>query len=250
MSGGPTAPVVFQGAPDDSLTTPNEITGLVRMAIENKVDVTVLERIVALHERVSDRAAASEFFAQLADFQRNCPAIPKTKKASYPSSGGGVVSYSYADLNQIVNVVGPLLQERGFSYTWDSEMSKERGLLSATCTLRHVNGHSEKATFTCPVESKAGMSEQGKHASALSYARRYALIQVLGLTTVDPDEDGDVLEPITAEQVAELMRLADEVSADEKKFLSYMFVTRFEDITRGSFTKAKVALQSKKRARK
>lgn len=229
-------------------TSPHDVTGLLQLALERNVPVETLERLVALHERVSDRAAAAEFAAALADFQNECPEIAKIAEAKIVTSAGGSFTYRYAPLDHIAKVVRPLLHARGFSYTWDSRM--EEKLLSVTCILKHVNGHQQSATFASPVESKAGMSEQQKYAAALSYAKRLSLVQVLGITTADPDTDGANPEPITDEQVKELKKLAQDVAADEPKFLAYIGVERYEDIRRVDYNTAKQALESKRRARK
>jgi hypothetical protein len=226
-------------------TAPSEITHMLQLALDKGVDVGTLERLVALHERVTDRAAAAEFAAALADFQDVCPSITKGRVARVSTSGGSHYSYNYADLSDIARTVRPLLHSRGFSYSWDSSFSEK--LLSATCVLRHTNGHKESATFACPVDSKAGMSEQQKFAAALTYAKRMALIQVLGITTADPDTDGGNPETISQDQADELRALATEVSADEPRFLAYMGVAAFEDIMRSNFNMARTALESKRR---
>jgi len=169
-------------------TSPSAIIDLLQVAIEHNLPVETLERLQALHERVSDRAAANEFARELAAFQEECPPIVKSSTAKVMTRGGVNYSYKYAELDQIARTVRPLLARRGFSYTWDSDVRDMA--LHCVCILRHVNGHFEKANFSAPVESAAGMSEQQKHASALTYARRQSLVQVLGLTTTDPDTDG------------------------------------------------------------
>jgi hypothetical protein len=225
--------------------SPRDIHQLIQLALEKGTPVETLEKLVALHERVADRQAAAEFAGALADFQNACPAISKTTTASVTTQTGTKFTYTYAELSHIAETVRPLLFARGFSYTWDSEMADR--LLKVTCKLKHVNGHSETASFASPVESRAGMSDQQKYAAALSYAKRMSLIQVLGITTADPDNDGGDFEPISADQVAGLKTIAREVSADEAKFLSYLGVKKWEEIPRSSFKMAQTALESKRR---
>jgi len=223
-----------------------DVGSLLRLAIEKNLPVETLERLVALHERVADRAAASEFAADLAAFQAECPPITKTTTAQIATQSGTKFSYKYAELPHIAKTVGPLLHAKGFSFSWDSEF-KDGKLLTCTCTLRHVNGHKEKASFASPVESKAGMSEQQKFAAALSYAKRMSLTQVLGITTADPDLDGGGSEPITREQRDELIALAKSVDADIPRFLKFMKVDTMDEITSGDFNRARTALESKRK---
>lgn len=226
-------------------TTPTTITEMLQLAIEKGVGVDALEKLVALHERVSDRAARTEFAAALSDFQKECPPIAKDSTAKITTRSGGSYSYQYAELDHIAAKVRDPLHTRGFSFSWDS--STEGKMLTAVCTLRHVNGHSEKASFTLPVDSASAMSEQQKYVAALSFAKRMSLVQVLGLTTSDPDTDGMDPETISDDQASELQALAEEVRADDAKFLTYMGVKSYHEIRRGDLNKAVMALEEKRK---
>lgn len=209
---------------------------LLRLAIEKGVPVETLERLQALHERVSDRHARAEFAQAVARFQSSCPPIAKTSTASIATKSGVRYSYQYAELDQIARTIAPHLRDVGLSYTWDSEIRDK--LLVCRCTLRHVSGHAETASFTAPVESPAGMTEQQKVAAALTYARRQSLIQVLGLTTCDPDHDGATLQKITEQQAADLEALIDELKVDRARFLQWAEVDRLEDILVANYESA------------
>lgn len=226
-------------------TSPATVTDMLQLALTKGLPVETLERLVALHERVSDRAAAAEFNGALAEFQDECPPITKTSMAQIVTTSGSKFSYTYAELGHIATTVRPLLHSRGFSYTWDSAIVDK--MLTCTCTLRHVNGHKETASFTSPIETRAGMSEQQKMAAALSYAKRMSLIQVLGITTADPGTDGGNPATIDKAQAAELTRLIGDVGADVAKFLDYMHVDTIEEILRSDFNAARIALESKRK---
>lgn len=240
----PTAVVL---RPDSDITgsSPSDITSLLHRAVEKNLPVETMERLVALHERVTDRAAAMEFASALADFQHACPAIPKRSTAKIATRNGGSYTFKYAELSAIAEIVNPLLHARGLAYSWDSEIRD--GLIVAICTLRHINGHREKASFAAPTENTSGMNEQQKFAAALSYAKRVSLIQVLGITTADPDTDGAPFEPLTKQQVAEIEKLITDVGADKAKFLEFAGAKSIQDIPRGSFRMAKQALEQKRR---
>lgn len=236
------------GTDESSLPAPStqpEMTALLRLAIVEKMPVEALEKLVALSERMSDRLAAQEFHRALSDFQQACPSITKTSKASISTSSGTKYSYQYAELDHIAKTINPLLSPHGLSYTWDMRMVDK--ILECTCTLRHVNGHSITASFSCPMETKAGMSEQQKYAAALSYARRQSLVQVLGLTTCDPDTDAGSTETITDKQVADLDGLILEVKANKVLFLKFLGVEQLEDILAADFARAVKGLEDKRR---
>ena len=230
------------------------IVGLLQLTIEKlggdgaPAIVDAMEKLVALHERVEAKRAASAFAQGMADFQARCPSIPKTSTAKIVTGSGSGYSYKYAELDQIASIVGPILSELGLSYSWDSDVTGD--VLKCTCTLRHSSGHSVASVFACPTDTKASMSGAQKFGAALTYARRQSLIQVLGLTTCDPDDDGATqagVTKITSNQAANIEALISEVGADEEKFLQYMGVKDISDIPVSGFQKAINALQAKAR---
>jgi len=193
--------------------TPAGMPRLFELAVQ-KGGVEALERLMALQERMLDRQASHDFAAALAAFQSACPPIKKTSTAKVITKGGSNYTYTYAELDEIARTVRPFLHQHGLSYTWDSELSQDAGMLTVTCTLEHAHGHKKTATFKAPTEAVSqAMSPQQRHASALTYGRRQTLIAVLGLTTCDPDTDAapsmESTAPVTPAQVAILEALID-----------------------------------------
>jgi len=226
--------------------SPSSIQDLVRHAIDKDIPAESLEKLVGVMERVTDRNATMEFARALADFQSNCPPIQKNKTAKINTTGGGSYSYKYASLDSIDRTVKPELHARGLAYSWDT-VADGSGI-RVTCTLRHVNGHSVSSSFTAPVDSAAKMSGAQRAASAVTYASRYSLIQVLGLTTTDEDtDDGPPPQKISDDQCLNLNALMDEVDADTARFLSYMGVLSLSDITVADFPRAISALERKRK---
>jgi hypothetical protein len=121
--------------------------------------------------------------------------------------------------------------------------------------LRHIDGHSERASFPVPVDTAAAMSDAQKNGAALTYGRRQSLIAVLGLTTADEDLDGvqgqrperEVVR-LTEAQVADLDALIDDVGANRAKFLRWLGVERLSDIAQTEYDRAIRALEDKRSA--
>jgi hypothetical protein len=223
------------------------MSGLVRLAIEKQVSVDVLERLVALQERVSDRNARQAMSEAVARFQAECPSIKKGRTARIATKSGGSYSYTFASLDEIARAIRPILHRHGLSYTWDSTTDGKS--LACTCILRHVEGGEDRATFSCPTDTRAEMSGAQATASALTYARRQSLVQVLGLTVTDDDTDGadaKAAEKLTESQAADLCALAEEVGADLPKFLKYMGVGAVSDIPASDYRRAVSALEKKR----
>jgi hypothetical protein len=231
-----------------------EITSLVEMAIREKVPVEVLERLVALQERVTERNARAAFFEAVSSFQEECPEIRKSKTAQIATRGGTKYSYTYAPLEEITRTIRPALKRNGLSYSWDVSVAEGK-VLVVTAVLRHIDGHSERASFPVPVDTAAAMSDAQKNGAALTYGRRQSLIAVLGLTTADEDLDGvqgqrperEVVR-LTEAQVADLDALIDDVGANRAKFLRWLGVERLSDIAQTEYDRAIRALEEKRSA--
>jgi hypothetical protein len=232
---------------------PANVMELLGRAVDRGVSVEAIERLVELEARMTARNAAKEFADALADFQSVCPLIQRTSTAQIVSKRTGkAFSYPYAELDEVARTIREPLHQRGFSYGWDSKMVAA-GVLEVVCTLRHRNGHSQTATFTCTVDENDAISKPQQCASTLTFARRYSLIQVLGLTLTDPDPDGERQPPISDEDV---QRVEDMIAAcedagspvDRKRFLAWLKVEKLEDLRPAQLDQAMREL--KKRADK
>lgn len=225
------------------------IAAILGNAVEKGMAPEALEKLVALYERVADRQAAQEFSASMAAFQAECPSIAKTSEAEIVTRSGAKYGYKYAELDEIARTVRPLLHKHGLSYTWDS--AEDKGSIVCSCIVRHANGHSVTAKFSCSIDSAAAMSGAQKSGAALTYARRQALIQALGLTTTDGDNDAALPahdpRPVTDNQAANLDALIDEVGADRAKFLKFFGVDKVGLVPAYRFAEAVKMLEEKRR---
>ena len=228
-----------------------EVSSLVRLAIDKGVDVAVLERLVALQERVTDRDAQLQLNQALAAFQADCPPIYKGRTANIVSKTKGTkFSYRYAPLDDIVRHIRPHLERHGLSYTWDSSVSDK--LMHCKAIVRHVAGASLSASFSCPSDGSERMSAAQSAGAALTYARRQALVQALGLTTADEDTDGgaepESVEPVSEFQLREVQELYDSVKlkVDFPKFLAFFEIEKMADLPAARFVEAKAMLERKR----
>lgn len=220
------------------------ITQLLQLAVEKGTPVEALEKLVDLHERLAQREAAQEFYRALAAFKAECPRIGKSKTAQIATKSGGKYSYTFAPLDETTRIVDPILAKHGLSYGFDSRT--ENGQLTCTCTLRHVNGHSQPASFSLPTENASAMSPQQKIAAALTFAMRKSLESALGLTPTEEDTDAIAHEvdptPVSEDQLTELEDLVTETQADLRRFLKYMNVPALDEMPAARYAEAKAAL--------
>ncbi len=162
---------------------------LLLKAIESNAGIETMERLVALAKDMKAQMAREAWYEAMAAFQRECPAIKKTREATIPTRGGGGFSYSYAPLDEIVAVVQPILGAHGLSVSWRTRL--EANQVIACCRISHVLGHSEDSgdTHIPIVQGDGGANPMQRVGIATTYARRYSLVSVLGLAPED-DDDG------------------------------------------------------------
>jgi hypothetical protein len=160
---------------------------LIAQAIERGLPVEALERLLAMRERLKAERAKEAFYEALRVFQVRCPVIPKNEQVL--NKDGKSVRYRYASLGKIIEVISPLLGECGLSYSFDTMFKANPPAQIVTCTIHHTLGHSETSTFRAPIDKDAYMNEVQKSGSALSYGKRYALSNALGIVA-DEDDDG------------------------------------------------------------
>jgi hypothetical protein len=190
-----------------------------------KDGVEALERLVALSTQLRAEKAREAYFHALADFQAECPSVPKNREVSIETQGGGRYGYRFADFEQIIHTIRPHLKKYGLSYSFDTAQAEKS--MTVTCKLRHLLGHVETNTFTCPVSSPSPkMSEQQKVGGTMTFAKRYALTGALGIATADDDDDGrgDEGEPepvLDEQQIADLEARLLELGVNRAKFLRW-----------------------------
>ena len=114
-------------------------------------------------------------YKALAALQQEVGAIGKDSKG---------YGYTYASLDNIVEVITPLLKKHGLGFTQPLDGSSIKTIL-----FHAESGESIESTLEIPqgVELK-GMNQFQVLGSAITYLRRYSLASVLGLVT---DEDTD-----------------------------------------------------------
>lgn len=161
---------------------------LITKALDKGATVETLERLVALATTMRQVTAREAWFEAMSEFQRECPAIKKDASARIATRMGGVYSYTYATLPTILEVVEPLLGKLGLSVSW--RQKHEGQAVSASCVVAHKLGHQEESGYiTMPYLTDGGrMNPAQAVGSALTYARRYSLLAILGLAPEDDDD--------------------------------------------------------------
>lgn len=161
-------------------------------------NIDIMERVMAIRRELKAEAAREAFFTAMADFQKECPVIKRTKVVKTNN-----FSYRYAPLDQIVKQVGPIIAKHGLSYTIKADIEQVDGAarLIARTYVHHEAGHSEFSEFSVPIDSaSSARNKQQDMGNANTYAKRYSFCNAFGLMTEDEDNDAHGITPNEARQ--------------------------------------------------
>ena len=158
---------------------------MLAIAVQQGAGIDMIERLMALQERMTAAAAKSDYDRAFAAFKSEAIKIIKARKVT----DGPLKNKSYAELHDIVNAVTPALSKNGLSFAW--KLTKdERDWLEVTCTVRHVSGHAESVSMGGPPDTGGAKNAIQARASAKTYLERYTLKAALGVAEQDDDTDG------------------------------------------------------------
>jgi len=160
---------------------------LLQSAIDNDRGIDTLERLLVLQREVRADEAKEAWHHNMAEFQKECPSIKKTASANI----AGKYRYTYAPLGEIMSVILPIMTAKGLSVSYRGRSDKTH--VYQTCRISHEYGHHEDSGETAmPVSTGGeGANAMQRVGIAKSYAKRYALLDLLGLAPEDdPDAHG------------------------------------------------------------
>ena len=215
---------------------------LISQAIANNTPVETMERLLAMRKELKQEAAREAYFRDLAQFQRVCPIIVKSAQATGKNN---VKTYKWAPLDVIVIQVREPLADHGFSYTINTEGTKDEPY--AVVTGIHLEGHTEQSTFPIvPIQGTSIMNEIQVWAASQMYAKRYAFCNLWGIMTGDRDDDGNPpqsTETLTDPQYMALNDLIASTGTDVAKFLKWGKVANLSELPQSRYEEAHAFLK-------
>jgi len=233
-----------------AIAEPSPIALIGRLIDQGKLtpeSVGVVERLVALKQRIEEKEAERQFNAAFVRLQADTPKIKAT--VAVPNNDN-TIRYHFAPYDDIWTHVQPLLHAHGFAVTFSMEVKDDR--LTQYCRLMHVGGHSRTNQFTVRIGAgppKATPTQAD--GAAATYAKRFALCSALNIVAeVDTDgADARALgTPITFEQAQTLREMVKETNSNEARFLAYAGAKTFEEIMSERYQDCFAQLQKKRNA--
>lgn len=240
---------------DDAQLAANTPAQMINAVIEKGItaeSVGVMERLIAMKERLDDKQAEKDFAKAFVALQAEMPSINPSKDV--PNNDGSV-RYSFAPFEKIMAAVRPLLLKHGFTVTFSCTYAESRIIQS--CTLQHTEGHSRTNSFAVRIgKGPPGSSEAQGDGAASTYAKRFALCNALNIV-IEQDTDGapgvdarNEGELITSDKVQYLREQVKEIGYNEASFLRLAGVETYEQIREGSYPVLTRAIEMKKAAKK
>ena len=183
-----------------------------------------------------------------APFAKAFIAAQKATEAVKKASTNPAFKSRYADLAVVVEAVIPALNESGIAVI--QSPSFDGDLVSVTTVLLHESGSSVTGTLSM---RPTKMDPQGV-GSAITYARRYALLAMAGAAPEDddghaasqPGNDRAPTPPISQDQADALRLEIEAVGADPAKFLAFFKIKALEAMPVGRWNEAVAMLEAKR----
>ena len=183
-----------------------------------------------------------------APFAKAFIAAQKATEAVKKASTNPAFKSRYADLAVVVEAVIPALNESGIAVI--QSPSFDGDLVSVTTVLLHESGSSVTGTLSM---RPTKMDPQGV-GSAITYARRYALLAMAGAAPEDddghaasqPGNDRAPTPPISQDQADALRVEIEAVGADPAKFLAFFKIKALEAMPASRWNEAVAMLEAKR----
>lgn len=194
-----------------------------RIVLDKDVDITKLEKMLDLQERILNRNAVQAFSADFAAMQLELQRVNKNGLIQIKKDGRIIQETSFAKLEDINDTIRPTLHKYGFGVSFS--ISQTNTLVTVTAKLMHRLGHSDITSISLPIDTTGSKNAVQGIGSTTAYGKRYTLCAILNISTGD-DIDGN--KPIEPEQLT----LGEEAM---KKIRDALFVA---DYNEASFCRA------------
>jgi hypothetical protein len=205
-------------------------------------DVSKLERLIGLYERVKGEEARVAFTKALAQMQ---PELPEIEEHGGIRDKTGEVQSRYARWEDVTEAIKPVLAQHGFALSFS--ITQTEGKISVTGKLSHRMGHVEETTLQLPLDTTGNKNTVQAYGSSVSYGQRYTARALLNLTSRGDDDDGVAggTAFISTGQREALDALIERGGADVVKFCAHLNIPSLDQLPARKFRFAERLLQQK-----
>jgi hypothetical protein len=255
------ATIPAAAVPDTTATAAAEgmITLIERIIRDPSIEVSRVERMLDVYERMVAARAEASFNAAFAEMQPRLPVIARhgrieirAKGARGERDGAVIQSTQYAKWEDINEAIKPHLRKYGFALTFKNGLSDD-GRIIVIGELRHRDGHKETTQFILPHDSTGSKNAVQAIGSSTSYGQRYAATSLLNLTSRNEDDDGQAggaAAVISDDQAQTIRTRLRDTNADFTAFLDHMAIAVIEDLPAARYDEAIGVIKSREDALK
>lgn len=194
-----------------------------RVAANPTAGVEMLERMLAMKERVEKRQAEQAFNAAMSAVQAAVSRI--AADSNNPQTKSKYASYAALD-----RTLRPLYTAHGFAVSFDSGDGAPEGQVRVLCYLSHRDGHTRTYHADIAADGKGAkggdvMTKTHAIGSAFTYGQRYLLKLMFNVAIGEDDDDGNAAgggELLSEEQIKMVRAAIVEVDANEALFLTWL----------------------------
>ena len=202
--------VVREPSHDAPPVTPMQ---MIAVAVQQGADVERMAQLFDLQLRWEQNEARKAYTQAMATFKKNPPQVEKGRQVSF-----GNTKYKHATLDDAAAIIGDALSAVGISAAWQTEQD-EKGLVSVTCILTHVQGHSERVTLKAMPDTSGSKNAIQAVGSVVTYLQRYTLFAATGVAPKGVDTDGKepvhgIDDAVKESMLREVAEVADRKHAD------------------------------------
>lgn len=186
---------------------------MLAVAVQRGADLEYVKQLMDLQDRWEKKQAKQAFNTALAAFKKNPPVVVKDLLNKQFGSW-------YASIGSLVNTVNAALGEHGLSASWEYDQTND--LISVTCVLEHVSGHSKRVTAKGPPDTSGSKNTLQQIRSTFTYLKISTFEAVTGVASQagNLNDDGNGAGKTQQEQApngyenwkADMTALADEGS--------------------------------------
>ena len=147
---------------------------MLAVAVQRGADLDYVKQLMDLQDRWEAKQAQQAFNAALAAFKKNPPVVVKDLLNKQFGSW-------YASIGSLVNTVNAALGEHGLSASWEYDQTND--LISVTCVLEHVGGHSKRVTAKGPPDTSGSKNTLQQIRSTFTYLKISTFEAVTGVAS-------------------------------------------------------------------
>lgn len=203
-----------------ALAHANDATSLIQAiasaARDPNVDIEKMERLMAMHERMTNRSAEEAFNKAMNLAQGEMGTIGADATNQQTKS-------KYATYAKMDRALRPTYTRHGFSLSFDTGEGAPEGHVRVLAYTSHSGGHTRTYHCDMPADGKGAkggdvMTKTHASGSAMSYGMRYLLKLIFNVAVGEEDDDGNAADGAGAQAQGSMVeKIVDGLLADLAK---------------------------------